>query len=83
MPRLKRATGPLILLLIVTGFFWKLFTKQYTWMDHPDMAYLVLPWLSIIEALSLHHGVLPLWDPGLWGSQPLARPSFGQERPTP
>ncbi len=76
MPRLKRATGPVILLLIVTGFFWKLLTKQYTWMDHPDMAYQVLPWYQF-EALSLHHGVLPLWDPGVWGGQPL----IGQLQP--
>ena len=70
MPRLKRATGPIILLLIVTGFFWKLLTRQYTWMDHPDMAYQVLPWYQF-EAVSLHHGILPLWDPGVWGGQPL------------
>jgi hypothetical protein len=62
--------GPLILVLIVTGFFWKLFTKQYTWMDHPDMAYLVLPWLQV-QASSWHHEVFPLWDPHLWGGQPL------------
>jgi nitrogen fixation-related uncharacterized protein len=44
MRRFSRLTGPVILLLIVTGFFWKLLTKQYTWMDHPDMAQQVLPW---------------------------------------
>jgi len=64
------AFGPLILLLIVTGFFWKLLTKQYTWMDHPDMAYQVLPWYQL-EAVSWHRGELPLWDPHVWGGQPL------------
>lgn len=70
MHRSSAAVGPLILLLIVTGFFWKLLTKQYTWMDHPDMAYQVLPWYQF-EAVSWHRGELPLWDPHVWGGQPL------------
>ncbi|HUI81911.1 MAG TPA: hypothetical protein VLY24_28515 [Bryobacteraceae bacterium] len=43
MRRFSAAGVPLLLLLIITGFFWKLLTKQYTWMDQPDMAYQVLP----------------------------------------
>src|SRR5215831_14953801 len=39
-------------------------------MDHPDMAYQVLPWYQL-EAVSWHRGELPLWDPHVWGGQPL------------
>ena len=53
------------LLLITAGSFWKLLTKQYTWTDHPDMAYQVLPWYQF-EAASWHHGMFPLWDPHVW-----------------
>ncbi|HEY6345128.1 MAG TPA: hypothetical protein VIY49_26840 [Bryobacteraceae bacterium] len=64
-------TGPLILLAIVTGFFWKLLTTQYTWLDEPDAAYQVLPWMQF-EAASWHRSEMPLWDPHEWGGQPLA-----------
>ena len=70
MQRLRRAVGPILLLLIVTGFFWKLLTTQYTWLDHPDMAYPVLPWYQL-QAVSWHHGQFPLWDPHVWAGQPL------------
>jgi hypothetical protein len=68
--------APVVLFLIVTGSFWKLLTKQYTWMDHPDMAYQVLPWYQF-EAVSWHRGEFPLWDPHVWGGQPLV----GQVQP--
>ncbi len=62
---------PLVLALIVTAFFWKLLTKQYTWMDHPDMASQILPWLQY-QADAWHRtGWFPLWDPNTWGGQPL------------
>jgi Bacterial membrane protein YfhO len=70
MQRFRTAAGPLVLLLIVTGFFWKLLTTQYTWLDHPDMAYQVLPWYQF-QAVSWHHGHFPLWDPHVWAGQPL------------
>ena len=72
----KSFVGPLLLLVIVTGTYWKLLTKQYTWADHPDMAYQVLPWYQF-EAESLQHGELPLWDPHVFGGQPLV----GQMQP--
>ena len=72
----KRFTGPVILLLITTGVFWKLLTKQYTWVDHPDMVYQVLPWYQF-QAVSWHDGRFPLWDPHVWGGQPL----IGQMQP--
>jgi hypothetical protein len=76
MRRLSAFAGPAILFLIVTGAFWKLLTKQYTWMDQPDMAYQVLPWYQF-QAVSWHHGEFPLWDPHVWAGQPL----IGQLQP--
>jgi hypothetical protein len=62
---------PLALALIVTLFFWKLLTKQYTWMDHPDMAAQILPWLQFQADAWQKTGWFPLWDPNTWGGQPL------------
>ncbi len=61
---------------MVTGSFWKLLTKQYTWMDQPDMAYQVLPWYQF-QAAAWHRGEFPLWDPHVWAGQPLV----GQMQP--
>jgi hypothetical protein len=76
MKRLSALAGPAILFLIVTGAFWKLLTKQYTWMDQPDMAYQVLPWYQF-QAVAWHRGEFPLWDPHVWAGQPL----IGQMQP--
>jgi hypothetical protein len=76
MRRLSAVAGPGILFLIVTAFFWKLLTKQFTWMDQPDMAYQVLPWYQF-QAVSWHRGEFPLWDPHVWAGQPL----LGQLQP--
>jgi len=64
-------TGPLILLAVTVAFFWKLtLTRQYTWLDGPDLAYQVLPWYQM-QAREFHAGRVPLWDPYQWGGQPL------------
>src|SRR6266851_5455016 len=68
--RLRRLSAPLLLVLIVAAFFWKVFTRQFTWMDHPDMAYQILPWYQF-QADLWHRGEFPIWDPRLWGGQPL------------
>src|SRR5262249_6772751 len=60
----------LALVVIIAGFYWKVLTKQYTWMDHPDMAYQILPWYQF-QAAEWHRGHFPLWDPHLWGGQPV------------
>ncbi len=73
---MRRYCAPLVLLLIVTGFFWKLLTKQYTWMDQPDMASQVLPWYQV-QASAWHRGEFRLWDTHVWGGQPL----IGQLQP--
>lgn len=60
----------------MAGFYWKLLTTQYTWVDQPDMVYQVLPWIQV-QAAAWHRGEFPLWDPYVWGGQPLA----GQVQP--
>ncbi len=66
-----------MLLAIVVLFHWKLtLTHQYTWLETPDMANLVLPWLQF-QAGEWHHHRFPLWDPNSWFGQPL----FGQAQP--
>lgn len=76
MRHLRAAIGPTLLFVLVTGFYWKLLTRQYTWMDQPDMAHQVLPWYQF-QAKSWQNGEFPLWDPHVWGGQPL----LGQMQP--
>ncbi len=74
---LKRALGPVLLLVITSCFYWKLTaTDQYSWLDSPDMAYQVLPWWNY-QAREWHAGRFPLWEPHQWGGQPL----LGQVQP--
>ncbi|HUJ49230.1 MAG TPA: hypothetical protein VLW25_03500, partial [Bryobacteraceae bacterium] len=63
--------GPLVLLLLIIGFFWKLvLTSQYTWIASFDLSDQVVPWLNY-EAQQFHLHHLPLWDPFLFGGQSL------------
>lgn len=62
---------------MVSAFYWRFLTRQYTWMDHPDMARQVLPWYQV-QAASWQRGEFPLWDPHVWAGQPLA----GQMQPS-
>jgi len=74
-----RVAAPFLLLLITSGFYWKLtLTGHYTWVDHPDMAYIEVPRLGF-QAREIHAGRFPLWDPHLWAGQPLV----GQTQPGP
>src|SRR5438132_8326062 len=69
--------APLLLLVIFVCFFWRLLlSNQYTWLDGPDTANQILPWFQF-QAVEWHHGRIPLWDPYLWGGQPL----IGQMQP--
>lgn len=69
--------APLLLLALTAGFYWKLvLTDQYTWLESPDMAHQVLPWLQL-QAGEWHTRVFPMWDPYLWGGQSL----IGQAQP--
>ncbi len=61
----------------IVAAFWKIaLTKQYTFIESPDIGHQVLPWLQV-QAAALHKGTIPLWDPYLLGGQPLA----GQVQP--
>ena len=76
--RLAAAIGaPVLLLVILIGFYWKLtLTDQYTWLESPDFANQVLPWLQY-QAGEWHRHRVPLWDPYEWGGQSL----IGQAQP--
>jgi hypothetical protein len=66
-----------VLFVIIAGFYWKLtLTRQYDWIWGPDLATQVLPWFQL-EARQWHSGSVPLWDPSMWGGQPL----IGQAQP--
>ncbi|MEZ5351997.1 MAG: hypothetical protein R2762_05120 [Bryobacteraceae bacterium] len=68
---LRKAFVAALLAAITIGFYWRLvLTDQYTWMNGPDLARQVLPWLQF-QAGELRQGRLPLWDPYLFGGQPL------------
>src|ERR1035437_5058227 len=73
----SRFVFPALILLIVSGFYWKLtLTKQYDWVWGPDLSAQVLPWLEE-EARQVQHSQLPLWDPHEWVGQPM----LGQAQP--
>src|SRR6266536_3309432 len=80
MRRRNRMPDPVALLVIaacIVVAFWKIaLTKQYTFIESPDIGHQVLPWLQV-QAAAIHRGVVPLWDPYLVGGQPLA----GQVQP--
>jgi len=66
-----------LLWLITVGFYWKLvLSDQYTWLESPDLANQVLPWLQY-QAGEWHRKTFPAWDPYLWGGQSL----MGQAQP--
>jgi hypothetical protein len=68
---LRRLAMPLLTLLLTVCFFWKLtLSGQYSWMDQPDNAGQVMPMLQE-ETVQWHQGKFPLWDPHLWGGQPI------------
>jgi hypothetical protein len=74
---LRRLAAPAALLVISVLFHWKLvLTNQYTWLESPDMANLVMPWMQF-QASEWHAGRFPMWDPNSWTGQPL----FGQGQP--
>ncbi len=77
MRALRRFWPALLLLAIAIGFYWKVvLSRQYYWMDATDIAYQVIPWLQF-QTTTWQHGSFPLWDPRLWGGQPVA----GQVQP--
>ena len=74
---MRTAAALAFLLALTAGYFWKLtLSRDYTWLENPDQAFQVRPWLDF-EARELHAGRLPLWDPYQWGGQSL----IGQVQP--
>ncbi len=73
----RKLGPPAILFGITVVMFWKIaLTSQYTWLNAPDYANQVLPWLQF-QAHEWHAGRFPLWDPYHWAGQPLV----GQMQP--
>ena len=73
----KRFIAPLLLFLLVATFYWKFtLSGQYELMWTPDLAQQVVPWFHV-AARQWSSGTLPLWDPHMWGGQPL----LGQAQP--
>jgi hypothetical protein len=75
MHRARRVFGkirvPLLMLCGVITVFWKLvLTRQYTFVDNPDLAEQVLPWLNA-QVFAIRHGSVLLWDPYAWFGQSL------------
>ena len=69
--RMRTLAVLILLLAISAGFYWKLaISGEYTWLESPDMAFQVRPWLDF-GAREFHTGRLPLWDPYLYAGQSL------------
>jgi hypothetical protein len=74
---MPRIAPPLLLLILTVGVFWKIsLSGQYTWLNSPDHANQILPWMQE-EARQFRTGRLPVWDMHHWGGQSL----IGQDQP--
>lgn len=68
--RARFLAGPAALMVLCIAFCWKLtLTKQYTWIDSPDVVRMDVPRLQFQHVAWRHHE-FPLWDPYLWCGQP-------------
>lgn len=76
-PGIRVLRYPLLLALVVAGFYWKLWlTDRYTWLQAPDFANQLMPWYQF-QASEWHAGRIPLWNPYEWAGQSL----IGQAQP--
>jgi len=73
---LNRSIAVLLLLALTIAIYWKVAFGGYTWLENPDPALQVRPWLDY-EAREIHAGRLPFWDPYHYGGQSL----IGQVQP--
>ncbi|MBS0278130.1 MAG: YfhO family protein [Proteobacteria bacterium] len=82
MPRRAQALlYPALLLLLCTGFYWKLvLTDQYSYLDGTDMANMELPRFQFL-ASEIRHLRFPLWDPYQWCGQPFLAQFTGAAYP--
>jgi hypothetical protein len=77
----RRFAGPLVLLALIVGFYWKLtLTSQYTWLDAPDLAHMDLPRLQF-QAVEWNNRRFPLWNPYSGGGQPFLGQVVGGANP--
>jgi hypothetical protein len=75
--RARRLGPPLLVVLGIVTVFWKLvLTDQYTFLESPDMANQVMPWLQA-QVYAIRHWSVLLWDPYEWNGQSL----IGQVQP--
>src|SRR6185369_7319424 len=74
----RRTAAALVFLLALTVVFYRQLTLYggYTWLENPDQALQVRPWLDY-EAREFHAGRFPLWDPYEWAGHSL----IGQVQP--
>lgn len=69
--RLARVWPPALLVSSVITVFWKLaLTKQYTFLESPDLANQVMPWLQA-QVYAIRHWSVLIWDPYEWFGLPL------------
>jgi len=69
---LHKLAVPALLLAITICAKWKLVLPgQYTWLNGPDNAYQVAPWLQA-QATQWHEGRFPVWDSNAWAGEPFA-----------
>ncbi len=74
---MARVWPPVVLVFGVIAVFWKLaLTKQYTFLESPDLANQVMPWLQA-QVYAIRHWSILLWDPYEWFGQSL----IGQVQP--
>lgn len=67
---LSRLSAALLLAALILAFYWHLLAGRVTWLDGPDTAFQVLPWLQF-QASEWRRATIPLWDPNHWAGQPL------------
>ena len=73
----RRGMVLVLLALIVIGVYSRIaITREYDWIWSPDLVNQVYPWMEL-QAAAWQSGQVPLWDPYLWGGQPL----HGQVQP--
>jgi len=73
----RKLKFPALLLFISITFSWKLVPwGQYTWMNGPDGANQVVPWLQE-QTVQWQAGHFPLWEPHVMAGQPF----IGQVQP--
>ncbi|HEU0120979.1 MAG TPA: hypothetical protein VFQ91_10685 [Bryobacteraceae bacterium] len=67
---MRRIAAPLALSLLFVCFYWKLtISRDYTFLDSPDLVNLDFPRLQY-QAESWRNGYFPFWDPNQWNGQP-------------